>query len=354
MRGLLLGLVVGDAVGVAHGTVPTGAAPLRNSVAAQLACVTTDGLIRAAVRQNSKGICHPPSVVWHALVRWAHGQGIDARMLYEQWGDHQDTWPDGWLARVPLLRERHGNAPATVAALKSAQQGTRREPTTSSAGSHAVTRTLPAAALTQDLGYLHELAADIAVQTHGSPAGFITAADTAVITACCVTGDRVHEALTTGVQTITRIDPGTHHADVFAAAIGDGSAGCPNQHRLRTHYAIDRGATQTVAGALYAAAAHPQPAQFLTAVTFASAAPGVAAVTGALLGAVHGVDVLPVEVLSRCELTWVADTLARDLVTQLTESPAGHERLQPTGPNQYTVGWQDGSEPAWWQRYPGW
>ena len=62
---------------------------------------------------------------------------------------------------------------------------------------------------------------------------------------------------------------------------------------------------------------------------FAAQAPAgktVAAVTGTLLGATHGVDALPVPLLSRCELTWVADTLARDLHTVLTGNPTGTRR----------------------------
>ncbi len=35
------------------------------------------------------------------------------------------------------------------------------------------------------------------------------------------------------------------------------------------------------------------------------------------MGAVHGVHELPVDLLSRLELNWVLDTLARDLVDQM-------------------------------------
>lgn len=58
--------------------------------------------------------------------------------------------------------------------------------------------------------------------------------------------------------------------------------------------------------ALYAASSHPRAEQLGAALEFAAQAPAgktVAAVTGALLGATHGVDALPVPLLSRCELT---------------------------------------------------
>lgn len=77
---------------------------------------------------------------------------------------------------------------------------------------------------------------------------------------------------------------------------------------------------------------------------FASNAPdgeSVACVAGALLGAVHGVEALPVALVGRHELAWVLDTLARDLVLELDDSPSGSE---------YIKGW----DPHWWERYPGW
>ncbi len=36
----------------------------------QMALFTVEGLIRAYVRQSLKGICHPPSVIHHAYLRW--------------------------------------------------------------------------------------------------------------------------------------------------------------------------------------------------------------------------------------------------------------------------------------------
>lgn len=74
------------------------------------------------------------------------------------------------------------------------------------------------------------------------------------------------------------------------------------------------------------------------ALAFAATAPdgdSVAAAAGALLGALYGVDVRPVE------LVWVMDTLARDLVLADHHQPAGD-------------GYGPPKEPSWWDRYPGW
>jgi hypothetical protein len=64
-------------------------------------------------------------------------------------------------------------------------------------------------------------------------------------------------------------------------------------------------------------------------------------VTGALPGTAHGVDALPVDLVSRLELGWVADILAHDMVSEFTESPSGSE-------------YAPSEDPTWWNRYPGW
>jgi hypothetical protein len=78
------------------------------------------------------------------------------------------------------------------------------------------------------------------------------------------------------------------------------------------------------------------------ALRFAAGAPdgdSVACVTGALLGAAHGVEALPLDLISRHELAWVLDALARDLVAQLTDSSSDSE---------YAMGW----DPRRGARYP--
>ncbi|WP_220039839.1 hypothetical protein [Nonomuraea aridisoli] len=97
-------------------------------------------------------------------------------------------------------------------------------------------------------------------------------------------------------------------------------------------------------GGVYAAASCAGPAEAAEALSFAATAPAagsVAAVTGAMLGAVHGVHVWPLALLNRLELVWVMDTLARDLVAQLTENPSGSA-------------YGRASDPSWFGRYPGW
>jgi hypothetical protein len=123
------------------------------------------------------------------------------------------------------------------------------------------------------------------------------------------------------------------------AAAGSGPAALGELTRL----APDARAVSALSGGVYAVACFPGRETVREALSFAASADDgghAATVAGALLGTAHGPDALPVDWLSRLELAWTADTLARDLVTELHDSPSGGEYFPPT-------------DPYWRTRYPG-
>ncbi|MEU6551668.1 ADP-ribosylglycohydrolase family protein [Streptomyces sp. NPDC046915] len=358
VRGMLLGMALGDTLGAARGRLPADG-PLRAGVSTQLACFTAEGTIRALVRGAHKGLCHPPSVVWHAYGRWAALQGIEAERIRRRWAPAGGgtAWPDGWLAEVPVLAQRRGSAPATVTALSGIEQGTVERPTTSSRGCHALTRALPVAVAIagHDRGYWTEQARQFAALTHGDPAAQTAAAHAAVLTSHCLTSDphmqaslfgpqsQVQQALLEGLHALAGTDQTPDERERLHAALQQADDHPADPARL-ANLAPDPTAPSALLGGLYVAASFPDRAQVDAALRFAAQAPdgdSVACVAGALLGAAHGAEALPVELVSRHELAWVLDTLARDLVAQLTDSPSGSE---------YSAGW----DPHWWDRYPGW
>ncbi|MEV8068327.1 ADP-ribosylglycohydrolase family protein [Streptomyces sp. NPDC085995] len=350
VRGLLLGLAVGDTLGAARGELPAGVT-LRAGVSTQLACFTAEGTIRALVRGDHKGICHPPSVLWHAYCRWAGLQGIETERLRRRWVPYGGkTWPDGWLAGVPVLAQRRGSAPATVAALSQAEQGTVEKPTTSSRGCHALTRTLPVAVVFAGRKAADAVTAlrEIAALTHGDRAAQAAAAHAAVLAGHLLAEGarpRVRDVLAEGLRALADADPDltAGQRDQLATALRQGEEHPADAHRL-ARLAPDPTAPSALLGGLYVAASFPGRDQVAAALRFAAGAPdgdSVACVAGALLGAAHGAEALPLDLVSRHELAWVLDVLARDLVAQLTDRPGGTE---------YTPGWDE----HWWDRYPGW
>ncbi len=268
--------------------------------AGQLACFTVEGMTRAWVRQVEKGICHPPSVVWHAFQRWGSIQGLLPTL---DKGNSQ-PWPDGWLQQQAPLRQRRGNAPATAGALKNDSMGTPQRPVNASAGHHALSNcaTLALTAGWQDLG---ELAIEVAALTHGDAGAQLAARDGAML---------LFAATQANSSKVLDYRPSLSH---------EGPPGTA-QHALRTAAQV----TADVSG----------PGDFLDAIAAADGAGGrgAATFTGAILGAAYGISRLPQEHIRRLELGIIAESLARDAVETISVPNAKLD-------DRY-----------WWNRYPGW
>ena len=337
VRGLLLGLALGDAIGTARGKLPSDGV-LRVGVSTQLAAFTVEGLIRAMVRGHHKGITDPAGVVWHAYNRWAVMQGLGSPSMDREWAPYaQGEWPDGWLAHVPALSQRRGSAPATVKAVTGGVRGTVDAPVTDSAGAHALTRLLPAAAMARvwDRDGLVGQVEEMAALTHGNSDAHWAASTGVLWAAGCLSGaDLVDALLATG-----EVEMGT-----WIGYARDMSNDRPRNADFLSRVATDASARSALSGAVYVTHSFPNPADALDAVSFAAASPhgrSAAVVAAAILGATHGVDVWPIDAVSRLEVAWPLDVLARDLVAQLTDNPGGSE---------FTAA----KDPHWWGRYPGW
>ena len=342
-RGLVLGLGLGDTAG-RWPAQPDGV--LRCSVTVQLAAFVVEGTIRGVLRAHRRGIGGLVGPVWHAYCRWAAVQGIDAPAVLAHWRDSQPGWPYGWLVEVAAMRQRRGSAPATVAALQAGVRfgGTVDEPVTNSAGAHAVTSVLATAAAgaIYRIADWYDQARQVAALTHGAPDGYEAAACAAVVAAGALQAGDVAAAVASGLRAAGR-SPAAATVVRAVGAAGDAAATGPRHRPTLDTLAADQSATAALAGAVYTALSFPDPAEVVAALSFAASAahaPEVAAVTGALLGAAHGAESLPVDLVSRLEVGWVLDTLARDLVTELLHHPSGDEDTQA-------------DDPRWWQRYPG-
>jgi ADP-ribosylglycohydrolase len=102
----------------------------------QMTLFTAEGLLRAESRGREKGICHIPSVVYNAYIRWLHTQG------YPKNKDH-DLIYDGWLIGEKELYARRGPGNTCLSALLSGKMGTMERPINNSKGCGGVMRVAP-------------------------------------------------------------------------------------------------------------------------------------------------------------------------------------------------------------------
>lgn len=339
----MLGLLLGDAVAAADG-VPT-ARSLAGTGAGQLACFTVDALIRDDIRAAHRGVAHQEVAVWAGYLRWGRWQGVlDPRA--------PATPPDGWLATVPVLGAARAGPPSIVTALRAGQAGPLDGPAGSGTAADAVTVTLPVAMpfhadepddLTRVADGAAGLAARVAALTHRDEA--VTAAAIAAAAVVILHHEKSIDAAVRAAA--THAEPYRQGIPIpLDTALDDARADPFNLETLR-QLAPDASAGSALAAATFAAAgAHrdtiADAVRFAAAVTPSGCA---APITGALLGAAYGPDALPADLLTRMELAPVGDALARDLIRQLTECPAGTEFPAPTDEHEWEYRYPDPWQP---------
>ncbi|MFD0395336.1 ADP-ribosylglycohydrolase family protein [Streptomyces nogalater] len=223
--------------------------------------------------------------------------------------------------------------PATVAALSRIEDPHSRI-ATGSRGCHALVRTLPVAVAGP---HWTEQAGEFAALTHGDPAARSAAERAAVLLRHCLTAPRPDGPGDRGAHRARGPGEGARRPALRRGA-GGGRDGAPVRRRPARPARPagparpGRDGPSALLGGLYTAASFPGRDRFRAALEFAAGAPdgeSAACVTGALLGAVHGAEALPADLVSRHELAWVLDTLARDLLAQIEDSPSGSEYTPP-------------------------
>ena len=127
----------------------------------QMMLFTAEGLLRAYVRCSSRGICHVPSVIHHALLRW---------LMTQDYLPFTHVSLDGWLVKERALWARRAPGNTCIKALRASQHfGFLAE--NNSKGCGAVMRVAPCAFF----GNAFDYATESGRLTHGHPTGYLAA-----------------------------------------------------------------------------------------------------------------------------------------------------------------------------------
>lgn len=349
VRGTLLGVALGDALGApvdgqgidairqAHGAAGiTGPAPAHGRRGAvthltQMTLFSVDGLIRAQVRRDT-GAWHPPTDLHRAYLRWATTQ--------RDWGPDERRKEDGWLAREEWLYARRDPARALLVGLGDDTMGTPEAPKNpGEAGPEAAARSAPFGLL---VGWEPQLVAQLAVecaaQTHGHPTGYLAAGAYAVIVHGLARGETLDTAVQRALALLAARPGHQPVSDALQQALGAVRQGMPTPERV-TRLSGAGTAEGLVAVAVYCALVGEDVRHGLClAVNMDGPSAAAGALTGGLLGALHGETALPPAWLAELEGRPTALELADDFAMEMTQGPALH------GPA--------GSSPAWLARYP--
>lgn len=342
--GCLLGGAVGDALGApveflrwASIRREFGEAGIRDFVPAygQLGAITDDtqmmlftaeGLLRAHVRGVSKGICHPPSVIHHALLRWLLTQGERTPLEVGQ---------DGWLFGDRRLWSRRAPGNTCLSALR-ASRSFGELADNDSKGCGGVMRVAPCAFFLDAF----DNAAVSARTTHGHPSGYLAAGLFADILAR-IWREGIALAAATRASLAAHGDkPGLEETRsiIERVLVLHESAEQPSPTAIEQLGAGWIAEEALAIGLWCALAADSLEEGVIAAVNHSGDSDSTGLIAGHFLGLIHGPGAIPQRWLEQLELRDVVEQVAWD-ITQV--------------PEQYQ---DDGSETAQavWQRYPGW
>ncbi len=365
VRGCLLGGALGDAVGapIEFASLRTirsdlGPAGLRDLGVAygrrgaitddtQMTLFTVEGLIRAWVRGESRGIGSPSTAVRHAYLRWLHTQGTPWRVAAGELWDREHPEPNGWLIGERWLHSRRAPGNTCLGAL----EGRFDPAVNTSKGCGGVMRIAPVGLLpgpgtggepTPREG-LFRLGVEVAALTHGHPSGQLPAGVLAATLHGIVhQGEPLSRALDEAID-ILRGRP--EHEETLAAlqaALRLAGRGKPTAERVES---LGGGwvAEEALAIAVYAALSCPEDLReaMLLAANHSGDSDSTTSITGQLLGAVHGEEALPDD--------WLAELEGRETITRLADDFV----LQMTGRAPMTrAAWGTEFTADWYQRYP--
>jgi ADP-ribosylglycohydrolase len=308
--------------------------------ATQMSLFVAEGLVRAYVRARLKGICSPPAVVHHALLRWLMTQGV--KPIAEIASGEGGAWPDGWLVKERALWSRRAPDNACVAALStSVGLGERAE--NDSRGCGTVMRVAPVGLVMRARGDegrapAFELGVEVSAVTHGHPAATLAGGAFALLIALLMDGLELRRAVTEMYRVLADV-PGsgfvTRVVDIALTLAAEG--GEPTPGIIESVGSGGWVAEEALAIAVYCAlVARDFEHGVLLAVNHGGASNSTGSMTGQILGTAMGAEVIPARWLNDdLELRDEIERMAADLVAVRTDA-------------------LDVESATTWRIYPGW
>jgi len=329
VRGSLIGGAIGDALGapVSHLSLteirrilgPRGIAGYaydgRGRITAdmQMAMFTAEGLLCAWVRGQSSNRHEVLRSIHQAYVRWTLTQDEQANLADER------VLADGWLFRVPSM---HGRRQRCCSLCLSAVMNATQFAVApviddgKEGGGGLFARVVPVGLFARAFGddeVVFDLAVEVAGLMTGHQASRLAAGYFAVVMAALVRGDALPAVLDTTSVLLERREGGEKISDAVAGARSMAARPdlCPEDLEM---LGAGGGTTAVLAvGICCALAARTFSGGVLLATNHSGPSASTAAVTGNILGAIWGYDVIPPDwIMSlglRHEITRLADDL---------------------------------------------
>jgi ADP-ribosylglycohydrolase/predicted protein tyrosine phosphatase len=288
----------------------------------QMTLFTAEGLLRAWTRGSLRGVCHPPSMVYKACLRWLRTQ-----LLEEDAGAGSES---SLLLGFSELFSRRAPGASCQSALESGRMGTPEEPVNNSKGCGGVTRVAPAGLIQGTSEDAFRLGCDLAALTHGHPTGYLAGGMLAALIHEIRAGSGIADALEKGTRILKSWPQHEEFLSSVDRAVTLARKQKPDPESIQS---LGKGwvAEEALAISLFCALGHEDdfPAGVLAAVNHDGDSDSTGAITGNLLGCRLGASSIPAGWTEGLELHELIQAMAVDLFIRFRD------------------------DRAWWERYPG-
>lgn len=274
----------------------------------QMTLFTIEGLIRSYTRGIRRGICHAPSVIYFAYLRWLHTQGENT--LNEHWDEDN---LNGWLIKRKDLYSRRAPGLTCISALHDGMMGTIEKPINNSKGCGGVMRVAPIG-FQRDRDVAYKLAKEVAAITHSHPSGYLSAGALSLIIYSLVEGKNIEESIAIAIDYLSKETDGEECIEKIKTAI---SLSRNHETHVDNIKKIGKGwiAEEALGIAVYCSLKHTHDIE--KAITIAALHDGdsdsTAAITGNIVGAIVGIDGVPKDLVEKVELRDIIEELCIDL-----------------------------------------
>jgi len=290
----------------------------------QMAMFTAEGLLRAWTRGNTKGICHPPSVVHHAYLRWLRTQ--ESRFL-----DQPEPNLEGFLEYVPELYSWRAPGNSCLSALHASEMGTMDRPVNNSKGCGGVMRAAPVGLMAENPEESFKLGCEVAAITHGHPTGYLASGALAAMIKLIIQGKELPAAIDYALRLLEQHRDHQETTDAITQAVDLAGKGNPKPEIIKQMgegWIAEEALAISVCCALCAGGDYRKGV--LLAVNHSGDSDSTGAITGNILGCMLGNSSIPEKWIEQLELKDIIRQLGIDLFIQFR------------------------NDRQWWNKYPGW
>jgi ADP-ribosylglycohydrolase len=279
----------------------------------QMTLFTAEGFILSRVRDEYARKDYTILAVYHALLRWLYTQDVQRQgQLIKNFGTCSIV--DGILTGHKELFSQRAPGNSCLSALRTGRMGTMKNPINDSKGCGGVMRSAPVGLFHRDAEKAFHMGCRCAAITHGHPTGYLSSGFLAALISQTISGATLMSAIHESARILKNYP---HHKECLVAI--EEAITLSNQSKPSPGVIEDLGAgwiaEEALAISLYCAlvAGDDFRQGALLAINHSGDSDSTGSITGNILGAIHGISIIPEEWLAELELKEVIEELAVDL-----------------------------------------